>query len=426
MIRDRIVELRRVKASELLSNPKNWRTHPKAQQDALRGILAEIGFADAVLAYTSERNGGALTLFDGHLRRDTLPEVEIPVLITDLTDDEADKMLATLDPLAAMAGADSERLDSLLRETKMESPEVQKMLDKLAKEHGVFAQVQTTDVPEPEADRAAELLEKWGVAHGQLWIIPSKTVEGGAHRLLCGDSTDPAQVTRVMNGQRAALFATDPPYLVDYDGTNHPHKWNEPDKNKNWSESYHDWDNAEQGRELYEGFVRVAVEHAITGNAAWYCWHASRNQAMLENVWEQFGAFVHQQIIWVKDRPVLTRSHYMWQHEPCFFGWKKGSKPERVAIDHPSTVWQVPTIAPGTSTDHPTSKPLELFAIPMRQHTNVGDICFEPFSGSGSQLIAGEQLGRLVFGLELQPQYVAVVLERAASAGLEPRLENEY
>jgi len=173
---------------------------------------------------------------------------------------------------------------------------------------------------------------------------------------------------------------------------------------------------------LYDKFVAVAVQHAITEDAAWYCWHASRNQAMLERVWERYGAFVHQQIIWVKDRPILTRSWYMWQHEPCFFGWVKGQKPPRASEDYPASVWTFPTVPAGERTDHPTSKPVELFAIPMAQHTRLGEVCYEPFSGSGSQQVAGEQNGRLVYGLELQPQFVAVILERLAGMGLEPRL----
>ncbi len=282
--------------------------------------------------------------------------------------------------------------------------------------------VEAAEDPGADLDHAEELQQQWGTARGQLWEIPSQTVPGRCHRLLCGDATEPADVTRLMGDERAILFATDPPYLVDYDGTNHPHKWNKPDGNKDWSATYHDWDDAAQGEGLYDGFVACAVEHAIRPDAAWYCWHASRKQALLEAVWERHGAFVHQQIIWAKDRPILTRSWYMWQHEPCFFGWVKGQKPPRVADDYPSTVWNLPTIPAGEATDHPTSKPVELFAIPMRQHTRLGELCYEPFSGSGSQHVAGEQTGRLVYGLELQPVYVAVILERLAGMGLEPRL----
>ena len=175
-------------------------------------------------------------------------------------------------------------------------------------------------------------------------------------------------------------------------------------------------------QKLYDAFVGVAVENAITENAAWYCWHASRKQGLLEAVWEKHGAFVHQQIIWAKDRPILTRSWYMWQHEPCFFGWMKGKKPKRIAADYPPTVWSFPTQAPGETTDHPTQKPVELFAIPIRQHTKKGDVCYEPFSGSGTQLVAAESLGRICYAMELSPPFVAVALERLSEMGLKPEL----
>lgn len=115
-IRDRIKELRRVNAAELVPNPKNWRTHPKAQQDALRGILAEVGMADAVLA--RELPDGKLMLIDGHLRTETVSSGSIPVLVLDVNEDEADKILATFDPLAVMAEKDSEQLASLLASLK--------------------------------------------------------------------------------------------------------------------------------------------------------------------------------------------------------------------------------------------------------------------------------------------------------------------
>jgi DNA modification methylase len=230
-------------------------------------------------------------------------------------------------------------------------------------------------------------------------------------------------VEKVMGGERAILFATDPPYLVDYDGMNHPHAFGKKDKNKNWSASYGDvnWDESGKNDELYDRFIATAIDVAITKDAAWYCWHASRRQAMLEAVWNKYGAFVHQQIIWVKDRPILTRSWYMWQHEPCFFGWIKGNQPPRVSDDYPKSVWSIATIAPGTETLHPTSKPVECFSIPMIQHTHKGDVCYEPFCGSGTQIIAGEQLGRRVYACELNPAYVALTLERFyRTTGLEP------
>jgi len=138
-IRDRIKELRRVKASELSPNPKNWRTHPQGQQDALRGVLSEIGYADALLA--RELPDGTLELVDGHLRAETTPDMEVPVLVLDINQDEANKLLTLLDPMAGMAEANKDALGQLLLECQTESEAVQKMLDALAAENGldVFA-----------------------------------------------------------------------------------------------------------------------------------------------------------------------------------------------------------------------------------------------------------------------------------------------
>lgn len=420
-IRDRIVELRRVPARDLLPDPRNWRTHPKAQREALKGVLAEIGYAGALLARETERG---LMLIDGHLRAEVTPDTEVPVLVLDVDEKEAAKLLASLDPLSAMAGADDERLAEILRNVETSSDAVKKMLAGLAREHGVSLAGSESDVDaEAQIGRADELRKQWGTELGQLWIL-------GDHRLLCGDSTSAADVKRLMNGERAVLFATDPPYLVDYDGTNHPGtkvSKNRESLNKDWSGTYRDFDRAEQGDGLYDGFIAAAVEHAIRPDAAWYTWHASRRQAMVEAAWERRGAFVHQQIIWAKERPVLTRSWYLWQHEPCFFGWVKGRKPPRVAAASPlASVWTLGSISRAEDIDHPTPKPVECFAIPMRQHTESGDLCYEPFCGSGSQIIAAEQTGRRCFAMELAPEFVAVSLQRFLDAtGKKPVLAEE-
>ena len=257
---------------------------------------------------------------------------------------------------------------------------------------GAGGSVPPVTIPEPPRNPASRT--------GDLWIL-------GDHRLLCGDSTSAADVRRLMNGERAILFATDPPYLVDYDGSNHP------TRNKDWSASYGTtWDDSSQGAELYDGFIATAVAEAIAGDAAWYCWHASRRQAMLEACWEKAGAFVHQQIIWVKDRGVLTRSHYLWRHEPCFMGWRRPNRPPKVAEETLPSTWALPSFAKDERPDHPTPKPLDAFGIPMRQHVARGGLCYEPFSGSGSQIMAGEANGRRVFAMEISPAYVDVAVER--------------
>ncbi|HZZ27164.1 MAG TPA: hypothetical protein VFE46_04080 [Pirellulales bacterium] len=129
-IRDRIKELRRVPARDLRPNPKNWRIHPAAQQDALRGVLAEIGYAGALLA--RELDDGSLELIDGHLRAETTPDLLVPVLVLDLSHEEADKLLATYDPLSGMATVDLEAFHSLLAKVPIENAAVQSMLDTVA------------------------------------------------------------------------------------------------------------------------------------------------------------------------------------------------------------------------------------------------------------------------------------------------------
>ena len=261
-----------------------------------------------------------------------------------------------------------------------------------SEEGGAGGSVPPVTIPEPPRNPASRT--------GDLWIL-------GDHRLLCGDSTSHDDVRRLMNGERAVLFATDPPYLVDYDGSNHP------TRNKDWSQSYGTtWDDSSQGAELYDGFISAAVAEAIAEDAAWYCWHASRRQAMLEACWEKAGAFVHQQIIWVKDRGVLTRSHYLWKHEPCFMGWRRPNRPPKVAEQTLPSTWALPSFAKDERPDHPTPKPLDAFGIPMRQHVARGGLCYEPFSGSGSQIMAGEANGRRVFAMEISPAYVDVAVER--------------
>jgi hypothetical protein len=128
-VRDRIKDFRRVRASELRPNAKNWRTHPDEQKDALRGVLAEIGYADALLA--RELPDGHLELIDGHLRAETTPDAMVPVLVLDVSEAEADVILATLDPLAGLAGRDESALASLLETVETQNEAVQKMLDEL-------------------------------------------------------------------------------------------------------------------------------------------------------------------------------------------------------------------------------------------------------------------------------------------------------
>ena len=419
---DEIV-IERMPLAELHPDPTNARLHDQRNLDVIKASLKEHGQYAPLLVQKS--SGRVLKGNGTYLAMRQLGWTTCEVFRIDVDDLQATRIALVDNRSAELATWDDATLVALLKQAGD--------LDSLGWDEDEFDELLAAvtplagnDAEDPgaaeEADRLKELQAKWQVQPGQLWEIPSAAIAGRSHRLLCGDCTNAADVRRLMAGQRAMLFATDPPYLVNYDGTNHPHKWNEPDKNKDWSETYSDWDDEEKGEAFYHGFISVAIREAINEYAAWYCWHASARQAMLERIWKEHGAFMHQQIVWVKDRPVLTRSHYMWQHEPCMFGWIKGNKPKRCSDEHASTIWSVATVAPGTETLHPTSKPTLLFEIPMLQHSDPGDVCYEPFAGSGSQHVAGEKLGRLVYGLEIQPQYVAGILERLAGMGLEPKL----
>uniref|UniRef100_UPI00102C39AA DNA methyltransferase n=1 Tax=Candidatus Magnetaquicoccus inordinatus TaxID=2496818 RepID=UPI00102C39AA len=147
------------------------------------------------------------------------------------------------------------------------------------------------------------------------------------------------------------------------------------------------------------------------------CWHASKRQAMVEAVWEEMGAFVHQTIIWNKNTSILSRTHYLWKHEPCFFGWMRGNRPPRLeGSDNCTTVWDMKGLAGDERPEHPTPKPLEAFGIPMRQHVEKGGLCYEPFSGGGSQIMAGEANHRRVYAMEISPVYVDVAVQRYIQA----------
>jgi DNA modification methylase len=269
--------------------------------------------------------------------------------------------------------------------------------------------------PEPKLDQAAELQKKWNTARGQIWEI-------GDHRLMCGDSANASNVGALMDGKTAKLCATDPPYLVSYDAKNHPSRNFSDGKNKDWKGRYADKQKSVPLGPFYEAFLRQVLA-VCEANAAIYVWHASQRQIEVEKAMRECGILVHQQIIWVKNKPVLTHSFYMWQHEPCFFGWKQGNKPRRNPGDFPTTVWQIDVpVLPGVESRHPTEKPLELFATPILLHTQRGDVCYEPFSGSGTHLCAAENTGRRCFAMEIEPAFVAVALERLRDMGMNAKL----
>nr|WP_259400482.1 site-specific DNA-methyltransferase [Roseovarius sp. SCSIO 43702] len=396
---------------DLVPYARNARTHSEAQLAEIAGSIREFGFTNPVLI---AEDG---TLIAGHgrvlaarlLGMETVPSI----VLIGLSESQRRALVLADNRIALNAGWDESLLALELSDLKeagfdlgimgFEDGELDRLLSGTDEDDASTA---PSVIPEPPRNPVSRT--------GDLWVL-------GDHRLLCGDSTSETDVRRLMNGERAILFATDPPYLVDYDGSNHP------TRNKDWSQSYGTtWDDSSQGADLYDGFIAAAVTEAVTEDAAWYCWHASRRQAMLEECWEKAGAFVHQQIIWVKERGVLTRSHYLWRHEPCLMGWRRPNRPPKVADETLASTWEMPSFTKEERPDHPTPKPLDAFGIPMRQHVARGGLCYEPFAGSGSQIMAGEANNRRVNAMEISPAYIDVCIERwQAETGREAILEGD-
>lgn len=419
-IRNRIKELRHVRAGDLRPHPKNWRKHPEAQQNALRGILAEVGFVDALMV--RELPDGSLQIVDGHLRAETTPDAQVPVLVVDLNDEEAEKVLATFDPLAAMAEPDEAQLEALLKGIETESEALAALLDDLAKEAqaGIGVTVTEEDIPQPPDEAITK--------PGDLIIL-------GNHRLLCGDSSKPEDVDRLLGGEVIHLVNTDPPYnvkveprsnnaiaagLSSFTSTHHQglDVARHPGKSKPTGRKLRAKD-----RPLANDFVTdeefETLLKAWFGNMArvlepgrsLYIWGGYANCANYPPVLKASGLYFSQAIIWDKQHPVLTRKDFMGAHEWCFYCWKEGAAHRFYGPNNVPDLWQVKKVSPQKMI-HLTEKPVELAARAMQYSSRPGENVLDLFGGSGSTLIAAEQTGRKAYLMELDPLYADVIVTR--------------
>lgn len=255
---------------------------------------------------------------------------------------------------------------------------------------------------------------------GDLWRL-------GPHRLLCGDCTDAASVERLMGGRKAQALVTDPPYAVDYvakardmnaRGYGHSRATLRADIEGD------DLDGNEPAAlerylSLVAAFMKVVLDDVLDEHGAIYCWHASsRASRMLLEAMHGMGVLHHQTITWVKNNFVIGRCDYQAKHEPCFYGWRKGSRPPFYGPKNQTTVWEE---ARDTQTpEHPTQKPIAVMSPPMTNHLKAGQIAYDPFLGSGTTLIAAHRTGRVCYGIEIEPRYSDVVLRRAEAEGIAP------
>lgn len=254
--------------------------------------------------------------------------------------------------------------------------------------------------PEPEEDD----FDPDSVDTTECYIKRGDLIEIGSHRLLCGDSTSAEDVGELMSGKIAELMNTDPPYGIAYVSNA---------QSKGQSVDYGEIQNDELDGEALQDFLEKAIKVAVPylkDNAAFYLWHPMLTQGtFFAAAAAAADILINRQIIWVKPNFIFGRGDYHWKHELCFYGWRRGFKPDFYGARNQDTVWLI-----GRENDkiHPTQKPLELFTRPIKNHTKSGAIVYEPFSGSGSQLIAADQLGRICYGMEIEPKYCQVVIER--------------
>ena len=408
--RNRIVGTGAEAPDQLVANPLNWRTHPGPQRDALRGSLAEVGWVQQVLV--NQQTGHVV---DGHARVEEAlarHELPVPVLYVDLTLEEERIVLATLDPIGAMAQRDDERLTELLRDLNVNDPGLAALVAAVAPLKPMVGLTDPDDVP-PLGDDS-------GIKPGDLFAL-------GDHRLMCGDATKAEDVVRLLGGAEPRLLVTDPPYGVELHM-----EWRD-DLMAAKAPAEASYMRSAYDKSRGKGRANAGNAHSQTSisgdtRADWsevfalvpslevaYVWYADRHVLAVAAGMERIGFVQRQTIVWVKPYGVISRTHYNYQHEPCWYGVKAGATASWQGDTRQTTVWEYPSpkmIGGGSQEekfDHPTQKPAECMGRPIRNHR--GDV-YEPFSGSGTTLIAAEQLGRRCYAMEIEPKYVAVALAR--------------
>jgi DNA modification methylase len=417
MLRNRVKEMRMVKAADLVPHEANWRTHPPEQVRAMRASLEELGIAGTIL--TRELPDGRLEVIDGHLRRDLDKRTEWPVVVTDLTAEEARLALLTHDPIAAMAGADKAALDALLANVHTDSHAIASLLQRIAGESAWQTLNDPTDIVEVPAqvDRAAELQAKWRTAPAQAWQI-------GPHRLVCGDCREKGVVGRLRRdgAPKIRLVWTDAPYGVSYADKNR--FLNRSDRgNRIQKPITNDHLSPDETEALFAAALAAVVPHCEPGAA---CYATVPGGPLLERFMRAFNASgfsLKHTLVWVKNQFVLGMSDYHFRHEPILYGWLENG-PHYFTDDRTQdSVFEVDK--PHVSDLHSTTKPVELVSRMIANSSRPGDIVYDCFAGSCTTGLAAHQLGRVAYLVEIDPGYLACGLERFAALGLQPNLIND-
>jgi len=376
----------------LLPYAANARTHSETQVAQLAASIVEFGFNAPVLV--DERG----VLIAGHgrlLAARHLGLTEVPVIrLGHLTDAQARAYRLADNQLALNAGWDDELLAAELARLQEEGfsldligfseEELDALMAPLDDEGDGQGEGDEDEIPEPPIDPVTR--------PGDLWIL-------GRHRLLCGDSTVATDVERLLAGATPHLMVTDPPYGVEYDPT---------------------WRN-EAGVSSSARTGKVANDDRADWREAWalfpgevaYVWHAAIFAKVVADSLEANDFKIRAQIIWSKNRFVLGRGDYHWQHEPCWYAVRKTGTGHWQGARDQATIWAIGNNGvEDEATVHGTQKPVECMRRPMINNSAEGDGVYEPFAGSGTTVIAAETTGRICFAMELNPAYADVIVGR--------------
>ena len=377
-------EMQLVPITKLVPYVNNARTHSPEQINKLRSSLREFGFINPVII---DRDFGVIA---GHGRILAAKEegiTEVPCVFADhLTEAQKKAYIIADNRMAMDAGWDEELLRVEIEALQAQAFDLsltgfdEKELSDLFKDDA--------DVQEDDFDVDAELEKPTFSKSGDVWML-------GRHRLVCGDSTKAETFDTLMQGRKANLVVTDPPYNVNYEGNAGKIK------NDNLAdEKFYQF--------LFDAFSNI--EKVMADDASIYVFHADTEGLNFRKAFSDAGFYLSGCCIWKKPSLVLGRSPYQWQHEPCLYGWKKSGKHQWYADRKQTTIWEFEKTK--KNTDHPTMKPIPLLAYPIQNSSMSNTLILDPFGGSGSTLIACEQTDRDCYTIELDEKYCDVIVKR--------------
>ena len=365
-------------------NPRKDLKPGDPEYEKLKRSIEQFGYVEPVI--WNEQTGRVV---GGHQRLKVLTDMgitEVDVVVVSLSDEKEKALNIALNKISG--SWDNEKLALVIADLQGTDFDVSLTGFDPEELDDLFRDDVKNGVKEDDFDVDAELEKPCFSKAGDLWLL-------GDHRLVCGDSTKSGTFDLLMNGKKANLVVTDPPYNVNYEGS--------AGKIKNDS----------MAEDQFEQFLLDAylqMESAMADDASIYVFHSDSHGLAFRKAFDSAGFYLSGCCIWKKQSLVLGRSPYQWQHEPVLFGWKKKGKHQWYTGRKESTIWEFDK--PKKNGDHPTMKPVVLVSYPIMNSTMTGCLVLDPFGGSGSTLIACEQTGRVCYTVELDEKFCDVIVNR--------------